>query len=102
MKQYEPIRQQLTNRQAEIQNRVNRMTQDIRHARTPLDADFEEPAVERENDQVLDALDESLRAELSQIQITLGRLDRGEYGVCEDCGHKIPTPRLAALLFTSR
>ncbi|HWQ32864.1 MAG TPA: TraR/DksA C4-type zinc finger protein [Blastocatellia bacterium] len=102
MQEYEPIRQQLLKRYREINERLSRITQDVRHTKEPLAADFEEQAIERENDEVLTALDDSIRRELRQIQVTLGRLDRGEYGICESCGRKIPLKRLRALPFASR
>jgi DnaK suppressor protein len=74
----------------------------VRRKDEPLDADFAEQAVERENDEVLDALDHSIRAEMAQIQTTLQRLEAGEYGICESCKKKIPLKRLAALPHASR
>lgn len=102
MSEYEAIRRQLEARYAEIESRLCRVSEDVRHAQQPLDADFEEQAIERENDEVLAALDSSLRKELAQIRLTLERMDRGEYGVCEVCGKKIPPQRLAALPHASR
>ena len=102
MQERETIKQQLTARHAELAQRLERINQDVRHTRKPLEADFAEQATERENDQVLDALGESLRAELAQIAVVLGQLDRGEYGVCEVCGEKIPCARLEALPNASR
>jgi RNA polymerase-binding transcription factor DksA len=102
MQEYQEIRQQLLDRFAEISDRLNRIRQDVRHTKAPLDADFAEQAVERENDQVLDALDDSLRYELAQLQVTLKRLEQGEYGVCEICGKRISLKRLKALPHASR
>jgi RNA polymerase-binding transcription factor len=99
MKELLAIRQKLTERYAEILGRLERIASD---ANKPLDADFEEQAVERENDEVLVALDISIRAEMAQIEKTLARLDRGEYGVCEVCGDPITSKRLEALPYASR
>lgn len=102
MQDYESIRQQLTERYATIQQRLQKITHDVQHVNEPLNADFAEQAVQRENDEVLDALDNSIRAELAQLQATLQRLDNGTYGVCESCGKPIPLQRLKALPHTSR
>lgn len=102
MQDYEPIRQQLTARYTAIQQRLQKITRDVQHINEPLNADFAEQAVQRENDEVLDALDNSIRAELEQIQVTLKRLDEGTYGVCEGCGKPIPLKRLKALPHASR
>ena len=102
MQEYETIRQQLTARYAVIQARLEKISRDVQHASEPLNADFAEQAVERENDEVLEALDNSIRAEMQQLQVTLKRLDEGEYGVCESCGNPIPIKRLEALPHASR
>jgi RNA polymerase-binding protein DksA len=102
MQEYETIRQRLTERYAAIQARLHKITRDVQHKNEPLHADFAEQAVERENDQVLDALDTSIRAEMEQIQVTLQRLDEGHYGVCAICGRKISLKRLQALPHASR
>ena len=102
MQEYEPIRQQLSARYAAIQTRLQKITREVQHTNEPLNADFAEQAVQRENDEVLDALDNSIRAEMEQLQVTLKRLDQGAYGVCESCGKTIPMKRLAALPHASR
>lgn len=102
MQEYETLRQQLTDRYAAIQTRLQKISRDVQHTNEPLTADFAEQAVERENDEVLDALDNSIRAEMAQIQVTLKRLGAGEYGVCESCGKSISIKRLAALPHASR
>lgn len=99
MEVHSSVRQKLTERYAEIRRRLERIARD---ANKPLDADFEEQAVERENDEVLVALDSSIRAEMEQIEKTLARLDKGEYGICEVCGDPITPKRLEALPYASR
>ena len=93
------VRQNLTERYAEIRGHLEKIALD---ANKPLDADFEEQAVERENDEVLVALDRSIRAEMAQIEKTLARLDKGEYGICEVCGDPITPKRLEALPYANR
>jgi RNA polymerase-binding protein DksA len=99
MNQQLAIRQKLAERYAEIRNRLEKITSDVHK---PLDPDFEEQVVERENDEVLAALDRSIRAEMAQIEKTLARLDEGEYGVCEVCGDPIAPKRLEALPYATR
>lgn len=102
MQDYKAIRQQLSARYAAIQTRLEKITRDVQHAYEPLNADFAEQAVQRENDEVLDALDSAIRAEMEQLQVTLKRLDQGGYGVCENCGKTIALKRLEALPHASR
>lgn len=97
MQEIQTIRQQLSIRYSEIQQRLGKIRNEVRHVNQPLHADFAEQAVEAENDQVLDALDHSIRAEMEQIENTLARMDEGLYGVCEACGKPIAAKRLKAL-----
>jgi DnaK suppressor protein len=48
---------------------------------------------------VLSMLDREQRT-LGEIEIALGRLRAGDYGICERCGHDIPMARLNALPWT--
>lgn len=96
------IRERLLERRAELQRRVRRITDDVRHTSGPLSSDFAEQAVERENEEVLDALGEAGRVELRQISAALQRIESGEYGVCVACGEPIPPKRLEVLPFSDR
>ncbi len=96
------IRQKLANRHSEIQQRLEKISRDLRHVNQPLNADSEEQAIEIENDQVLGALDDQIREEMSRIEKTLARIDEGVYGECEDCGQKISAKRLEALPHATR
>ena len=102
MQKFEAIRQQLANRHEEIQKRLQKITRDLRHVNQPLNADFAEQAIEAENDQVLDALDDSIRGEMEQIEKTLMRIDQGDYGSCETCDKPIAAKRLEALPYATR
>lgn len=101
-KDFEEIRKRLLDRRAELELRIERITEDVRRTGKPLEQDFAEQAVERENDEVMDALGAAARAELQQIRKALARIDRSEYGICVDCGEPIPLQRLQALPFSER
>lgn len=64
-------------------------------------ADSKEQAIERENEEVLVKLEESLGSELAQVRNALKRLHEGEYGVCESCGGEIEFGRLKAMPFVT-
>lgn len=102
MQNFQAIQQQLTTRYDEIQRRLQAITRDLRHESQPLTADFAEQATEAENDQVLDALDHSIRLELGQIERTLSRINEGGYGICESCNKPIAAKRLEALPHATR
>ena len=99
MTDYASIRTRLRSRLDEISGRLQKISDEAHHDGEALNPDFAEQAVERENDEVLDALDGSIRAEIVQIMEALKRLDEGDYGVCTGCGEKISRKRLEALPF---
>ena len=44
-----------------------------------------------------DALANSLRESLDEVERAIGKLDDGTYGLCEECGEPIAAPRLEAM-----
>ena len=59
--------------------------------------DWEESAVEREGDEVLERLGAAGQAEITRIRHALKRLAEGEYGYCQECGSEIAEKRLELL-----
>ncbi|SPH17450.1 RNA polymerase-binding transcription factor DksA [Defluviimonas aquaemixtae] len=59
--------------------------------------DWEEMAVEREADEVLEDLGQSAKNELRMIEAALQRIEEGEYGYCTTCGDQISEERLDLL-----
>jgi DnaK suppressor protein len=70
------------------------------HRSEPVPADFAEQAIETENDQVVEALDQEAQIELSQINKALARIEEGTYGACVVCGEGINPKRLEAIPHT--
>ncbi len=64
-------------------------------------ADWEEQAIERENDEVLERLRDETALELSQVQQAIQRLEKGAYTRCTRCGREISAARLQALPYTT-
>ena len=95
------VRQRLEARKNELLNRLGKVGDDARH-RSGLEPDFEEQAVQRENDDVLGNLDEAIRLELAQIARALSRIDQSSYGICEVCNRPIAIARLNALPYATR
>ncbi len=89
-------RARLIESQAEWHRRIAAVGADRTRAHGPLDPDFSEQAVQRENDATLDALDERGRAALAAIRAALSRIESGNYGWCVACGAAIPVERLQA------
>lgn len=59
--------------------------------------DWEELATEREEDEVLERMGASGKAEIAQIRAALDRMDAGDYGICVTCGAEIAEERLDLL-----
>ncbi len=97
--QHTEARKRLEERQAVLIDRTNRIEGDLRKARNP---DFQESVSETENDEVLERLGDSERAELEEIRRALQRIDDGRYGTCDACGGDIGQPRLEALPHATR
>lgn len=95
------IRTQLETRQSELQTRLNRVEEHVSHRNEPLSADFAEQAVERENDEVLEAIGVEVDKELVQIRHALKTIDDGSYGSCESCGNDIAVERLKIVPYTN-
>lgn len=58
--------------------------------------DWEEAAIEREGDEVLEAAGVSGQNEIRMIEAALKRIEDGEYGYCEVTGEPIGLGRLSA------
>ena len=98
MSDYSEIKKQLIDRREHL---IGKVSQISRSSRATLEYDFAEQAVQREGLEVLTALDSSLSRELEQIEHALKRMEKGEYGICEDCGEFINPKRLEAVPFAS-
>ncbi len=88
------LRTALEERLRMIIRRVDAIEEDLRQ---PNDADWQEQATERENDEVLEGLDAAGLEEIAQIRASLLRMDEGVYGICARCGEDIAERRLEAL-----
>ncbi len=101
MKKYERIRRKLLSKRGEIEGRLSKIDQDILHTNGAPSPDSGEQAIERENDDVLEALGGIARSELEQINIALARIEQNEYGNCTVCKKAISAERLEAIPFTN-
>jgi RNA polymerase-binding transcription factor DksA len=97
MDEYQDIRASLQHKLEQLQHRLGKIDHNLRQ--TP-DRDSQEQAQERENDEVLERLDQSGRDELNLLRTVLERMDIGSYGVCIQCGKSIPVQRLEVLPYT--
>ena len=62
--------------------------------------DWEELAVERETDEVLEGLGNNAAAEITRIDAALKRIEGGQFGYCVKCDDQISEKRLDLLPYT--
>lgn len=101
MKDYEEVKQTLCAMLEELNERLARISDDVRHADQPAEKDFAEQATQNENDEVLDQLGNAAKNEISLIKQALARIDSGEYGLCQVCGEPIREERLKAVPYSN-
>lgn len=89
---------QLLARLGELEGRLRQIERDLDQ---PPNPDWEENAVESENDEVLEGLGNAGAAEITAIRSALARIKNGTYGVCTICGEDISEERLDAIPYTS-
>jgi RNA polymerase-binding transcription factor DksA len=87
----EQLKTQFTQRIVELQQRVESIHQNFARGR---DTDWADQAGERENDEVLNALESEAKVELQLLSNAITRIDNGDYGICQACGQNIAKQRL--------
>jgi len=100
MSKFHEIRQLLLAKRQELLQRVSDIQKDLRNEDNPVEKDFEEQAVQMENEEVLNALDAEGRATLLKIDHALQRIEIGNYNICSMCDTTIPIERLRAMPYT--
>lgn len=88
---YEGLREALETKKQELTIRLDRIHANLRRG---CEADSKERAKQFEDNEVVDALGNEARAELAKISAALQRLEKGEYGLCVECGLEIEPGRL--------
>lgn len=94
MKTLEDYRKILMSRLAELDSRLHEIEAELD---VPHSKDWEESAVEREGDEVLEQLGQSGQGEIARIRAALQRIRNGSYGQCVQCGEDIAPERLETL-----
>ena len=78
---------------AELESRLSNIAHDLAE---PPNADWDEFAVEQEDDVSLERQGALVEKEIASIQRALGRIKDGSYGICVRCGEEIAPDRLEA------
>ncbi len=84
----------LSDRLHELEDRAARLMADLTEA---MSADFEEQAVEAEDDEALLAQENLVIERIGAVRAAIRRFDEGKYGICLTCGENITPARLAIL-----
>ena len=88
-------------RKVQLQRRLTELDEKLHEIEEELDShqsrDWEELAVEREGDEVLEREGRAGQAEIAMIRAALDRIDQGSYGACVRCGDDIAEARLNLL-----
>jgi RNA polymerase-binding transcription factor DksA len=95
---------QFADQKAKLTQRRDELTARLRGIETELEShhnpDWEDLALEREDDEVLESMGQMGQGEMRQITAALARIDDGSYGDCARCGTQIDDRRLALLPHT--
>ena len=91
----------LQNLRDELTRRIVAIDADIHHKKEPVEKDFAEQVTQRENDEVLNIIDEETQQTVRLIDAAILRINQGNYGICSVCGGNIPENRLAALPYAT-
>lgn len=93
------VRASLESEKSRLEQLLQRIV--VNH-RQPPESDSSERAVQRQNQEVVDALGNDARDDLVRIHAALQRIDAGTYGKCTSCGEAIAPARLDAYPFAAR
>lgn len=95
----------LSIRKASLERRLVELGARLEAIEEELDShqnrDWDDLAVEREGDEVLEATGNAGLTEIKQIRAALKRIAEGTYGTCVRCGEPIAEARLDLLPWTS-
>ena len=91
------LSEQLIGEQQRLLDLIERTKKHLYRREEPYSADFAEQAVEVENNEVVERLDEDAKMDLAHIQKALARIEDGSYGICTQCNSTIDEARLEAI-----
>ena len=95
------ITKKLLKLREELSHRIEEIESDVHHKKEPVEKDFAEQVTQRENDDVLGAIDVETQQTVRLIDAALLRIKNGTYGVCAVCGDEIPEKRLEVLPYAT-
>jgi len=94
----EEIKTDLENRRVVLEKRVKEMKTALRSEHS---SNFSEQAHEREDEEVMERLEQEALQEMEAIDHALARIANDTYGTCSVCGQDIGEKRLKVLPYAS-
>ena len=91
----------LENKKVELERRVDALVSDKTRKRGAISADFSDQAIDIENDEVIDEIEEVELKQLQQIDIAIKKMENGDYGFCHKCQKEISESRLKAMPYST-
>ena len=101
MNNFDDVKSVLYEMLEDLDERLAKITDDVKHADEDVEKDFAEQATQNENNEVQDFLGNSARTEMGLIRQALSRIESGEYGVCQVCGEAINIERLKVIPYST-
>jgi RNA polymerase-binding protein DksA len=98
----EEFRRRLLQRRSRLLRRRQDLLAGEGELRAEREPDWEDAASTEAAASALESLSETERAELTRIQASLARMERGSYGTCSTCRATIDLARLDAVPETDR
>ncbi|HEU0222956.1 MAG TPA: TraR/DksA family transcriptional regulator [Paracoccaceae bacterium] len=99
MKSVEHYAERLRARRNELQRRLVAIEQDLD---APVPNDWDDQAIEREGNEVMEGIGAAGLAEIRAIEAALKRVEDGTFGICVACGDPISEERLDAVPYAPR
>lgn len=93
----EDIRKRLFTQRRNLFRQVAQTEEELLWLETDVESEVQERGQGERMVQLLDRLDERMKAEIEAIDRALVKLGTEQYGRCEQCGKAIPQSRLEAL-----
>ena len=75
---------------------------DLARVTNPVPKDSADAAIAVENDEILEAIEQSALSELASIDLALERIEAGTFARCDQCGNAIPPERLRLVPHATR
>lgn len=93
------IKEALEAKLKELEERAEDIEEDLS---AKPDSDWDENAIESEDDEVLATIGDLTLDDIRSIKLALSRIEAGSYGICTGCGAEIAKARLKILPHTTQ